>query len=120
LREAALRADPKERSKRAFACLLLHKSDVLRLKRGLNLECVALERRSHPMDFVVDAIEKFFDMDIESARRLMLRVHNDGIAECGAYSHEMAKTKAALVIALAREHRHPLQCVIERKRKCCP
>jgi ATP-dependent Clp protease adaptor protein ClpS len=69
-----------------------------------------------PMDFVVDAFEKFFDMDIESAMRLMLRVHNEGIAECGAYSHEMAKTKAAQVIALAREHRHPLQCVIERKR----
>lgn len=26
-----------------------------------------------PMDFVVDTIEKYFDMDIESARRLMLR-----------------------------------------------
>jgi ATP-dependent Clp protease adaptor protein ClpS len=69
-----------------------------------------------PMEFVVYAIEQFFDMGRESATRLMLRIHNEGIAECGAYSHEMAKTKAAQVIALAREHRHPLQCVIERKR----
>ena len=68
-----------------------------------------------PMDFVVDAIEKFFDMDIESARRLMLRVHNEGIAECGTYQEEIAKAKAAHVTAFAREHRHPLQCVIERK-----
>ena len=68
-----------------------------------------------PMDFVVDAIEKFFDMDIESARRLMLRVHNEGIAECGTYREEIAKAKAAQVTAFAREHRHPLQCVIERK-----
>jgi CubicO group peptidase (beta-lactamase class C family)/ATP-dependent Clp protease adapter protein ClpS len=68
-----------------------------------------------PMEFVMDAIKRFFDMDRESATHLMLRIHNEGIAECGAYSREMAKTKAAQVIAFAREHRHPLQCVIERK-----
>ena len=69
-----------------------------------------------PMDFVVDAIEEFFDMDRKTAMRLMLRVHNEGIAECGTYSYEIAKAKATQVVAFAREHRHPLQCVIERKR----
>jgi ATP-dependent Clp protease adapter protein ClpS len=69
-----------------------------------------------PMDFVVDAIEEFFDMDRKTAMRLMLRAHHEGIAECGTYSHEIAKAKATQVVALAREHRHPLQCVIERKR----
>jgi ATP-dependent Clp protease adaptor protein ClpS len=70
-----------------------------------------------PMEFVVDAIEQFFDMDRESATRLMFRIHNKGIGECGTYSYEIAKAKAAQVIAFAREHRHPLQCVIERKRQ---
>jgi ATP-dependent Clp protease adaptor protein ClpS len=69
-----------------------------------------------PMEFVVNAIEQFFDMDRKSAMRLMLRVHNEGIAECGTYSHEIANAKATQVVAVAREHRHPLQCVIERKR----
>ena len=68
-----------------------------------------------PMDFVVDVIEQVFCMDLESAERLMLRVHNEGRAECGAYSQEKAKAKAARVMDLAREHRHPLQCVVERK-----
>jgi ATP-dependent Clp protease adaptor protein ClpS len=68
-----------------------------------------------PMDFVVDVIEQVFDMDIESARHLMLRVHNEGIGDCGAYSQEIAKAKAAQVMDLAREHRHPLQCVVQRK-----
>ena len=69
-----------------------------------------------PMEFVVDAIEQFFDMDHESAMHLMLRVHNEGIAECGTCSHEIAKAKATQVVAFVREHRHPIQCVIERKR----
>jgi ATP-dependent Clp protease adaptor protein ClpS len=68
-----------------------------------------------PMDFVVDVIEQVFDIDLENARRLMLRVHNEGTAECGAYSQEIAKAKAAQVMDLAREHRHPLRCVVERK-----
>ena len=68
-----------------------------------------------PMDFVVDVIEQVFDMDPESARHLMLRVHNEGTAECGAFSQEIAKAKAAQVMDLAREHRHPLQCLVKRK-----
>jgi ATP-dependent Clp protease adaptor protein ClpS len=68
-----------------------------------------------PMDFVVDAIEQVFSLDLEDARRLMLRVHNEGTAECGAYSEEIARAKAARVMDLARGHHHPLQCVVERK-----
>ena len=45
---------------------------------------------STPMEFVVNAIEQFFDMDRESAMPLMLRIHNEGIADCGAYSHEIS------------------------------
>jgi len=69
-----------------------------------------------PMEFVVDVIEQVFDMDRELATQVMLHVHRNGIAECGVYPHEAAKEKAARVVAFAREHRHPLQCVIERKR----
>ncbi len=69
-----------------------------------------------PMDFVVYVFEEFFDMDHESAIGLMLRIHNEGAAECGTYSYETAKAKAMQVVDLAREYRHPLQCVIERKR----
>jgi ATP-dependent Clp protease adapter protein ClpS len=43
-----------------------------------------------PMDFVVEVIEKVFDIDLESARHLMLRVHNEGAAECGIYPYEVA------------------------------
>jgi len=69
-----------------------------------------------PMEFVVNMIEQLFDTDRESAIPLMLRIHNEGIAECGTYSYEIAKAKATQVVAFAREHRHLLQCVIERKR----
>jgi ATP-dependent Clp protease adaptor protein ClpS len=68
-----------------------------------------------PMDFVVDVIVQVFDIDLENARRLMLRVHNEGAVECGAYAQGIAEAKAAQVMDLARARRHPLQCVVERK-----
>jgi ATP-dependent Clp protease adaptor protein ClpS len=49
-----------------------------------------------PMDFVVDVIEQVFDIDLENARRLMLRVHNEGSVACGVYSQEIAKAKRKL------------------------
>jgi ATP-dependent Clp protease adaptor protein ClpS len=83
---------------------------------GSTWSVLLLNDEHTPMDFVVDVVEQFFDMDREHARQLMLRVHNDGTAECGSYPYEMAKAKATQVVDFARKHRHPLQCVIERKR----
>ena len=70
-----------------------------------------------PMEFVVYVIEHVFVMDRDSATRLMLRIHNEGVAACGAYSQELAKTKVDQVTELAREHRHALKCVIELRTK---
>jgi ATP-dependent Clp protease adaptor protein ClpS len=44
-----------------------------------------------PMEFVVHVIERFFEADHESAKRIMFRVHNERAAECGVYSYEEAE-----------------------------
>jgi len=67
-----------------------------------------------PMAFVVDLLEQLFDMEYDDAVRLMMRVHQKGVGECGVYAEAEAKQKVATVLALAREHRHPLQCITER------
>ena len=36
-----------------------------------------------PMDFVIHILERFFQKDLESATRIMLHVHNQGVGECG-------------------------------------
>jgi hypothetical protein len=44
-----------------------------------------------PMDFVVHVLEHFFDMDSETAMATMLRIHNEGAAECGFYPRPEAE-----------------------------
>jgi len=66
-----------------------------------------------PMEFVVYLLESVFDKDREAATQLMLHVHHQGKGECGIYPAAVAYARAKLVQDLAREHQHPLSCVVE-------
>jgi ATP-dependent Clp protease adaptor protein ClpS len=75
---------------------------------------VMLNDDATPMEFVVDVLEGIFEMDRETALRIMLHIHNNGAGECGRYGHEEATAKVTEVLGLAREHGHPLHCAVER------
>jgi ATP-dependent Clp protease adaptor protein ClpS len=68
-----------------------------------------------PMEFVVHVLERFFQKNRDDATRIMLHVHNHGVGECGVYTFEVAETKVTQVMDFARQHQHPLQCVMEKK-----
>ncbi len=65
-----------------------------------------------PMEFVVEVIERTFAHDREAATRLMLEIHRTGFGTCGVYPFDVAAAKVTKVLALAREHQHPLHCVL--------
>lgn len=66
-----------------------------------------------PMDFVVVVLQKFFGMDRERATRVMLQVHREGMGLCGVFPKDIASTKVEQVVSFARQHQHPLACVME-------
>ena len=68
-----------------------------------------------PMDFVVHVLEQFFHVQSDAARELMLRVHNEGSAECGTYPRDEATKLVDDIVAFARSYKHPLQCVMEKR-----
>jgi ATP-dependent Clp protease adaptor protein ClpS len=67
-----------------------------------------------PMDFVIEVLVQFFNMDAEKANQLMLTVHYRGKAVCGVYTAEIAETKVMQVNQYARKHQHPLMCTMEQ------
>ncbi|MDX3773009.1 ATP-dependent Clp protease adapter ClpS [Chromatiaceae bacterium AAb-1] len=67
-----------------------------------------------PMDFVIDVLARFFNMQYEKATEVMLKVHYEGKAVCGIFTSEIAETKVQQVMAYAKEHEHPLLCTMER------
>jgi ATP-dependent Clp protease adaptor protein ClpS len=66
-----------------------------------------------PMEFVVIVLQKFFGKGREQATQIMLKVHRDGRGICGVYPKDIATTKVEQVSSFARQHQHPLQCVME-------
>ena len=66
-----------------------------------------------PMDFVITVLQRFFSLDTEQATRIMLKVHNEGRGVCGVFPRDIAATKVEQVLAFARQHQHPLACIME-------
>ena len=66
-----------------------------------------------PMDFVIVVLQKYFGMDRERATRVMLQVHREGMGVCGVFPRDIATTKVEQVTSFARQHQHPLACVME-------
>ena len=67
-----------------------------------------------PMEFVVEILETFFNMDREKATQVMLTVHTQGKAVCGVYTRDIAETKVIQVNQFASESEHPLLCGIDK------
>ncbi|MCL1825237.1 MAG: ATP-dependent Clp protease adapter ClpS [Betaproteobacteria bacterium] len=66
-----------------------------------------------PMDFVVVVLQKYFGMGHERATQVMLQVHREGMGMCGVFTKDVASTKVEQVVSYARQHQHPLACVME-------
>ncbi len=66
-----------------------------------------------PMEFVVDILESIFGMERTRATQVMLEVHTKGQGICGVFSYEIAETKVAQVMTIAKQHQHPLLCTME-------
>ena len=67
-----------------------------------------------PMEFVVDILETIFSMERTRATQVMLEVHTKGRGVCGVFNYEIAETKVAQVMGLAKQHQHPLLCTMEQ------
>jgi len=67
-----------------------------------------------PMEFVVEVLEMFFNMNREKATQVMLTVHSDGKAVCGIFTRDIAETKVTQVNEFSSSNEHPLLCGIDR------
>ena len=66
-----------------------------------------------PMEFVVEVLTIFFNLDQEAATRVMLNVHTKGKGVCGVFTRDIAETKVHQVNQFARDNEHPLLCTME-------
>ena len=68
-----------------------------------------------PMEFVVLILQRFFGHNSQTAKKIMLHVHQKGVGICGVYTYEVAETKINQVMTFARQNEHPLQLQMEKE-----
>jgi ATP-dependent Clp protease adaptor protein ClpS len=67
-----------------------------------------------PMEFVVEILESFFQMNREKSTQIMLAVHTQGKAVCGVFSRDIAETKVTQVNQYSSDNEHPLLCGMDQ------
>jgi ATP-dependent Clp protease adaptor protein ClpS len=101
---------PKDNPEQQDDLVLEERPKVQRPKRYL----VVLHNDDYTtMEFVVHVLMKFFHLDETEATQIMLQVHHRGYGVVGAYTRDVAETKASQVMDYAKEHQHPLRCTAE-------
>ena len=76
---------------------------------------IFLNDDSTPMEFVVAILVEIFKHSQDSAKDIMLQVHEQGSGSAGVYSFEIAEAKAVEATNLARTNGHPLQIKLEEE-----
>ncbi len=84
-----------------------------RLKRPNRYKVLLHNDDYTTMEFVVYVLQSVFHLNEADAMTIMLKVHKEGVAVAGVFTYEVAETKVAKVIALAREAQFPLMCTME-------
>jgi ATP-dependent Clp protease adaptor protein ClpS len=64
-------------------------------------------------EFVVMVLQAVFHLGEVDANRVMLHVHENGVGVAGVYPFEIAETKIAKTMQLARRYEYPLQLSME-------
>jgi len=83
-----------------------------KIKKPKRFQVILLNDDYTTMEFVVVVLIKFFSKSQEAANALMLKIHIEGEAVCGVYSHDVAQTKVTQVIEFSRRNEQPLMCII--------
>ena len=66
-----------------------------------------------PMDLVIDILDLIFNHSQETAKEIMLKIHNEGKAIAGTYSYQIAEQKALEATEMARKNGSPLKINLE-------
>lgn len=91
-----------------------HSGSKVKLKPPSMYNVIMLNDDFTPMDFVVWALQTYFEKSFDQANRLMLEVHHGKKAVVGTYVYDVAVTKSSRVIQEARNKGYPFKVIVDK------
>ncbi len=87
----------------------------VKISEPKNWKVILLNDDSTPMEFVISILVEIFKHTADTARDIMLQVHETGSGIAGIYSFEIAEAKAVEATHQARTSGFPLQIKLEEE-----
>lgn len=87
---------------------------VTEIKYPDRFNVVILNDDFTPMEFVIQLLIEVFNTNIEEAKNVTVKVHEDGKGVAGSYGLEIAEQKQQEATIISRHHGHPLKVIIEK------
>ncbi len=78
-------------------------------------QVVLLNDNYTSFEFVVHILMTIFHKSMDEAHALTLQIHHEGKGVCGTYTYDVAETKRAEVLRLAKQGQFPLHCKLYRE-----
>lgn len=67
------------------------------------------------MEFVVEVLKTVFNKDLNTSNKIMMDVHKSGRGIVGIYPYDIATTKVAIVLDMAKEEGFPFNITVEEE-----
>ena len=80
-----------------------------------NYKVIMLNDDTTTMEFVISILTLIFKHTEETAKKIMLTIHEEGSAVVGIYTYEIAEQKALEATTLSRDNGFPLQLRLEQE-----
>lgn len=67
------------------------------------------------MEFVVEILKTVFNKDLNTSNKIMMDVHKSGRGIVGIYPYDIATTKVAIALDMAKEEGFPFNITVEEE-----
>ena len=87
--------------------------EKVKIKKPIHYKVVMHNDDFTTMEFVVNILMTVFKKDINTSNKIMMDVHKIGRGIVGVYPYDIAATKVAIALGMAKEEGFPFNITIE-------
>ncbi|WP_195999320.1 ATP-dependent Clp protease adaptor ClpS [Clostridium sp. 1001271B_151109_B4] len=95
--------------------ILIENKEKVKVKKPKHYKVIMHNDDFTTMEFVVDILMTVFKKNINQANKIMMDVHKIGRGIVGVYPYDIATTKVAIALGMAKEEGFPFNITIEEE-----
>lgn len=93
--------------------IITKQKSKIKIKKPKNYKVIMHNDDYTTMEFVIEVLVRIFNKSVVEAEKIMLDVHKKGRGVAGIYSYDIAVTKVAAAMSMAKNEGFPFKMTTE-------